>query len=98
MQIARALLIFVLCLVVILYVGLLRGIHDDFRLAHAFAHNSMNSTEATRRELAEATAANHRYFIIEQTIFAMTILCLCLGIILTTKHIRTRRHLTNRSS
>jgi len=90
MQIVRALFTVVLCVVVILWFGLLNGIHDDWRLMHAFAHNAMNSTEATRRELADATTANRRFFIIEQATLGAVTFCLALGIVLTTKRIRAR--------
>ena len=92
LQAIRVLLVLAILAVLLLVITDLSGnvIRDDFRLAHAIAHNAMNPTEAARQELSDATAAGRRRFIIEYAVVALVFISLCGGVFTTTKRIRAR--------
>jgi hypothetical protein len=92
LQAVRVLLVLAILAVLLLVITDLSGnvIRDDFRLAHAIAHNAMNPTEATRHEVSDATAAGRRRFIVEQAVVVLVFICLCGGVFVTTKGIRAR--------
>ena len=88
----RVLLVFAILIVLLLVIADLSGnvIRDDFQLAHAFARNAMNPTEATQKQLRDAEDRARQLFIIEYAVVAFVFICLCGGVFVTTKRIRAR--------
>jgi hypothetical protein len=92
LQAVRVLLVLAILAVLLLVITDLTGnvTRDDFQLAQAFAHNAMNPTEATQKELRDAEARGRRLFIIEYAVVAFVFVCLCGGVFVTTRGIRAR--------
>jgi len=92
LQVLRVWLVLAILAVLLLVITDLTGnvIRDDFPLAHAIAHNAMDPTEATRKELRDAEAAGRRLFMIEYAVVAFVLVCLGWGLVVTTRGIRAR--------
>jgi hypothetical protein len=88
----RAIRVVLICLIAILFWLLMfgTGFSHDRRVLLAMVEHADHPSEVTRQELEEAGSAAQRRRILEGVAMVTALLCSCLGVVGTTRAIRTR--------